>query len=179
MTIRLRRARPADAAALAAFAARTFVETYGNANRPADMAAHVAAAYGLTQQGQELSDPAYITLLIEDDSGLAGYAQLRRHAPPPCVPEDVPVELHRFYVDRGWQGRGLAQRLMASVHDAARELGGRSFWLSVWEHNPRAIAFYAKCGFRDVGDTDFFVGPDRQTDRVMVAELRQIDPHIT
>jgi diamine N-acetyltransferase len=45
-------------------------------------------------------------------------------------------------------------------------------WLSVWERNPRAIAFYGKCGFRMVGSKDFWVGSDRQTDHVMVLELR-------
>jgi hypothetical protein len=37
----------------------------------------------------------------------------------------------------------------------------------VWERNARAIAFYVKCGFRDVGSQPFLVGSDLQTDRVM------------
>jgi ribosomal protein S18 acetylase RimI-like enzyme len=60
---------------------------------------------------------------------------------------------------------------MSAVHEAAREFGGRHIWLSVWERNPRAIAFYTKVGFVDVGSTDFYVGPDRQTDRVLVAAV--------
>jgi ribosomal protein S18 acetylase RimI-like enzyme len=78
------------------------------------------------------------------------------------------VELARFYVDRPWHGRGVARELMDAARAAARNLGGRTFWLGVWEHNPRAIAFYAKCGFRDVGSHKFLVGSDLQTDRVMV-----------
>jgi RimJ/RimL family protein N-acetyltransferase len=62
------------------------------------------------------------------------------------------------------------------VHDAAHELGGRTLWLGVWERNPRAIAFYEKCGFRDVGSHDFWVGNDCQTDRIMVTELRRPEP---
>jgi ribosomal protein S18 acetylase RimI-like enzyme len=60
---------------------------------------------------------------------------------------------------------------MLAVHDAARELGGRHLWLGVWERNPRAIAFYAKSGFVDIGSHDFFVGADRQTDQVFVAPV--------
>ena len=70
-----------------------------------------------------------------------------------------------------WHGRGVAQRLMQHVREAARALGARDVWLSVWERNPRAIAFYAKCGFRDVGSKDFFVGQDRQRDHVMVMHV--------
>ena len=40
-------------------------------------------------------------------------------------------------------------------------------WLGVWERNARAIAFYAKWGFIDIGDHVFMLGSDRQTDRIM------------
>ena len=46
-------------------------------------------------------------------------------------------------------------------------------WLGVWEENARAIAFYRKCGFVDVGSIDFFVGSDRQTDRVLAVPLAE------
>jgi ribosomal protein S18 acetylase RimI-like enzyme len=61
--------------------------------------------------------------------------------------------------------------LMAEAHRAARELGGRHIWLGVWEHNPRGIAFYRKTGFVEVGTHDFYVGSDRQTDRVLVVPV--------
>ncbi|MBA3557734.1 MAG: GNAT family N-acetyltransferase [Gemmatimonadaceae bacterium] len=177
MNLRFRRAEPADAAALADFAARTFAETFGPDNRAADMEAHLAAAYGVAQQARELADPESITLVFEGDSGLAAFAQVRRHAPPSSGTVEATVELQRFYVDSPWHGRGLAQRLMTSVKESANELGGGKLWLTVWERNARAIAFYGKCGFYDVGATDFFVGTDRQTDRVMVVELGQIALH--
>ena len=176
VTFTIRRATPADAAALARFAARTFEETFGGDNDPAHLAEHLAHAYGEPQQQRELSDPDCLTLLIESGVELAGFAQVRRHAPPPCVTTSAPVELARFYVDRPWQGRGVAQRLMAAVGEAAAELCGSGIWLGVWERNPRAIAFYEKCGFQDAGSTDFYVGPDRQTDRVLVAEVQRLRP---
>jgi hypothetical protein len=43
----------------------------------------------------------------------------------------------------------------------------------VWERNPRAIAFYVKCGFVDVGSKAFYVGSDCQTDRVLVASTAE------
>jgi GNAT superfamily N-acetyltransferase len=87
------------------------------------------------------------------------------------VTGDAPVEIHRFYVDRPHHGTGLAQQLMAAARATAVEMGGRTLWLGVWERNPRAIAYYAKSGLRDVGSADFFVGPDRQTDRIMAGPL--------
>lgn len=168
----IRRAEPVDGPALAAFAARIFDETFGPDNKPEDMAAHLANRFGVRQQTEEILNPDVVTLLVEDGGRLVAYTQVTTiHAPPPCVTEEAPVEIGRFYVDRSWHGRGLAQRLMVAARDAARELGGRAVWLAVWEHNPRAIAFYEKQGFRDVGSQPFVLGSDLQTDRVMVAGL--------
>ena len=165
--VTIRRATVADAAVVAAFGAKTFDDTFAADNRPEDMAAHLATVFGVPQQTAELADTNYVTLLAYVGTALAAYAQVRRTAPPPCVEGREAVELHRFYVDAVWHGQGVAARLMAASVDAIGELGGRTVWLSVWEHNPRARGFYAKCGFRQTGTADFFVGPDRQTDHIL------------
>jgi GNAT superfamily N-acetyltransferase len=149
-----------------------FTETFGPDNRAEDVAAHVGRYFGPAQQTRELSDPDYVTLVMDGGDGIAAYAQVRRATPPPCVVTDAPVELYRFYVDRRWHGQGVAQRLMDAVHATAAEWGGRSLWLCVWERNPRAIAFCEKCGYRDVGRATFPLGSDLQIDRVLVAEGR-------
>jgi GNAT superfamily N-acetyltransferase len=167
----IRRGVAADASVLAAFAARTFAETFADTNTPEDMAAHLARSYGVPQQTAELSSPDAMTLLAERDGALVAYAQLRRGPAPACVADPDAIELHRFYVDRPAHGSGVASQLMAATRDAAAAFGARHLWLGVWEHNPRAIRFYAKHGFADVGSQDFVLGADRQTDRVMVAPV--------
>jgi len=169
--MRIRRGATADAPALAAFAARTFAETFGAFNARENLESHLANAYGISQQTRELLDSATVTLLAETEGTLVAYAQLRNVAPLPCVTQPDAVQLQRFYVDHPAHGRGIAQTLMAAVRDVAREQGGKHLWLTVWERNPRAIAFYAKCGFVDVGETVFYVGRDRQIDRVLVAPI--------
>ena len=46
-----------------------------------------------------------------------------------------------------------AQRLMQAVRDEARAVRASAVWLGVWEHNPRAIAFYRKEIFTLTGRT--------------------------
>jgi ribosomal protein S18 acetylase RimI-like enzyme len=84
--------------------------------------------------------------------------------------------LHRFYLVRSAQGKGIAAALMNAVREAGRELGGLNIWLGVWERNPRAIAFYVKSGFQRVGSHVFVVGSDPQTDFVFVGPLHAISP---
>ena len=168
MDITIRLAVSSDAENLAELAGRTFRDTFAADNRPEDIALHVAEAYGPLQQGRELSDPTIITLLVEAGGELVGYAQLRRGAAPTCVPDDVPIELSRFYVARDWHGHGIAQELMRRVDLEAQSGGARTLWLGVWERNERAKAFYRKCSFVDVGSHVFMVGTDAQTDRILV-----------
>ena len=167
----IRHGTVADAPALAAFAARTFQETFAHQNTEADMAAHLEKAYGITQQTAELSSPDVTTLLAHRDDTLGAFAQVRRIRPPEVVPDQDALELRRFYVDRPAQGTGLAQTLMAAVFETARAAGARHLWLGVFERNPRAIAFYRKCGFHDVGSQIFVLGSDPQRDRVMMATV--------
>ena len=119
----------------------------------------------------ELRDPGIVTLLAEDGRRLAGYSQLWEGEAPDCVLGASPIEIRRFYVDRAWQGRGIAQALMMATLEQAMARGARTVWLAVWERNLRAQAFYRKCGFDDCGAKEFVLGRDRQTDRVMVRAL--------
>jgi len=81
------------------------------------------------------------------------------------------IELRRFYIEGRWHGRGLAPALMEHVLRAAVARGAAVLWLGVWERNARAIRFYRKCRFLDVGSQVFVLGADPQTDRVMLRPL--------
>lgn len=166
----IRRAVPADAAILAGLARSTFYDTFAATNDATDMALHLERAYGVPQQSAEIGDPDIISLLVEENGEAVAYAQMRLHHAPDCVSGPAPIELWRFYVERRWHGKGVAQQLMERVKDEARQRA-KTLWLGVWEHNARARAFYEKCGFVDVGAHVFLFGTDPQTDRVMAVAL--------
>jgi GNAT superfamily N-acetyltransferase len=167
----IRTATVDDAPTLADFGERTFRDAFAADNRAEDIEAYVGATYSADRQRDDLADPARVTLLAEAEGRPIAYAQLREGVAPACVTGPAPIELLRFYVDRTWHGRGPARALMDGVIAAAAGRGARTLWLGVWDRNPRAIAFYEKCGFRDVGSQAFVLGTDRQTDRVMVRAL--------
>ena len=167
----IRAASAADAAVLADLARRTFYDTFASTNDATDMALYLAKAYGVDQQTRELEDRDITTLLVDEGGVAIAYAQLRAGHVPDCVTGPGPIELWRFYIDREWHGRGVAQQLMEAVRVEARRRKARTLWLGVWERNDRARAFYAKCGFAAAGTHIFLFGTDPQTDLVMVATL--------
>ena len=166
MSVVIRRATAADAAPLAELAAKIFFDTFADSTPPDDMTAFLASAYGEERQRREIEDPSIVTLVAEEE-GLIGYAQVQRGEAPSCVTGPSPVEVMRFYVEKTHHGRGVAHRLMAEVERVARQWQARTLWLGVWERNDRAMAFYAKYGFRQVGSKPFAVGTDVQTDLIL------------
>ncbi len=168
----IRRATTGDAPLLARVGAELFTAAFGAQNNPDDLNAHLAKTFSPAKQRDELADPDRATWIAEmPDGGPAGYAMLKRAATSVAVAANHPAEVERFYVASAFHGRGLAQALMAACVEQAREWGCDAVWLGVWELNPRAIAFYEKCGFRKAGRQHFMVGADRQQDFVMLRTL--------
>lgn len=166
----IRYAVPGDADALAALGAKTFRDTYAAFNTPENMALHIAAAFSPDLQRAEIQESSGF-ILVAQAPELIGYAQVTREIVPPAVGDTRALEIKRFYVDRAWHGLGVAQRLMNATFAAAAQHGAATIWLSVWDQNPRAIAFYRKVGFTDAGLIPFRLGTEMQTDFLMVKAL--------
>lgn len=172
--VAIRRAAAADAVPLAALAESTFRETFAAENSLQDMDLHCAQNFGAEIQGREIVDPQSITFLAEVDDTLVGFAQLRLAQSSSHISGTRPCELHRIYVSGQWHGRGVAQKLMRAVVEAAAREDSDCVWLGVWERNPKAIAFYRKRGFRVVGDHTFMLGRDQQRDLILAAQVNEL-----
>jgi len=166
-SILIRTARPEDNELLARLGAQTFSGTFGPDNTAEDMAAYLAQAFGPEKQAAELADPATAFLIAEIEEEAVGYARLREGSAPDCIPAGRPIEIVRFYAVASWIGRGVGAALMASCLEHARQRGCGTLWLDVWERNSRAIAFYRRWGFTEVGTQAFVLGADVQHDLLM------------
>jgi diamine N-acetyltransferase len=167
----IRRATRADAARLAAFAERIFVETFGHAVPPDDLAVHLGKSYGPEQQAREIDDPGIVTLVGEMDGEIRAYAQVRQAEPPACVPAVPALQLWRIYVDTPLHGTGVAQQILDEAKSAAAARGASVLWLTMWAQNHRARVFYERSGFHDAGTHPFVLGSRVETDRVFVTRL--------
>jgi diamine N-acetyltransferase len=163
MSVQIRPATAGDATALSAFAAETFHVTYAAFNTAENMVAYTDATFSPERQRTEIEDPSGFVLLAVDGADIVGYAHI--------APGHGALEIKRFYVAPTRHGRGVAQVLMDAVVRTATARGAGALWLSVWEQNPRAIAFYRKVGFAEAGVTTFELGSETQRDLLMVRHL--------
>ncbi len=167
----LRPTSPADAPSLAVLAERTFRTAFGARNSPENMDLHCAKVFGSEIQEREILDQGLVTTVAEADGGMIGFSQLRLLNAHASVAAERLAELNRIYVDAGWHGRGVGRDLMQHAIDTAAREGCDCLWLGVWEHNPKAMAFYRRFGLEVVGTNAFMLGQDRQRDLVMAIRL--------
>ena len=167
----LRPAFPADALALAVLAERTFRDAFGARNSPGNLDQHCAKVFGSEIQQREIEDCGLVTTIAETDGRMVGFSQLRLQHAHAGVAAKRPAELNRIYVVAEWHGRGVARDLMHHALDTAARAGCDWLWLGVWEHNPKAMAFYRKFGLEIVGSHAFMLGQEPQRYLVMAVRL--------
>jgi diamine N-acetyltransferase len=167
----LRAATVLDVPALADLGQRTFRATYAAETRPEDMDAFLDGAYRPEDLAADLADPRHRWMVAEVEGQLAGFANLVAGDCHDSIVARSPVLLGNLYLDRSAQGIGLGSALMTRLLETARGEGHDVIWLGVWEKNPKAIAFYRRWGFFEVGSVPFTFGNERQRDLVMARSL--------
>ena len=176
MTVALRRATLGDAPSLAVLAERTFRDSFSARNSPDNMDLHCARHFSPEIQAREIADRGLVTTLALEAGQFVGFSQMTLEKPHPHVAAKRPAELNRIYVVAALHGKGVAQALMQEALANAAAAGADCLWLGVWEHNPKAVAFYRKFGFEIVGSHPFMLGDERQRDLVMSIKLGE--PHV-
>ncbi|MDR7298126.1 ribosomal protein S18 acetylase RimI-like enzyme [Pelomonas aquatica] len=171
MPLTIRQATPEDAALLASFATRAFTDTYRGLDDPQEIADYVAEHFTPEVVAGVIEDPACATLLAWVGEQLAGYAIVRAEPAPGCVAGPAPLQLWRLYLGEGFIGLGLGSQLMAAVHAEARKRGAQTLWLGVYDRNLRAVAFYKRFGFVQVGGKEFLFGGRTYLDPIYAAPV--------
>jgi ribosomal protein S18 acetylase RimI-like enzyme len=169
----IRIATAADVEMLTELAWRTFHDAFAPMNSPENLEAYMKSNFSRQIISEQLADPRATFLIAEIEATPVAFAKLYKGDIPACVEGVAPIELERFYVDRQFHGKGVAQTLMEACFDSARESGHKTVYLGVWENNHRAIAFYRKCGFEVVGSHVFQMGDEAQNDFLMERSLQE------
>jgi diamine N-acetyltransferase len=167
LPVSIRYATAADVALVADISRRTFYDTFAVYNTPEDMDLFMKEQFADHQVAAELADPSNTFLLAFTGDELAGYACLRESANPEVLGDIPAVEIGRLYASQQTIGKGIGSTLMQQCIDIARQKQKTAIWLGVWEKNERAIAFYTRWGFERIGDHEFVLGTDVQTDWLM------------
>ena len=149
---------------------KTFSDTFAAMNTAENIKSYLEKTFNVDQVRKELNDPRSTFILLYDGEKVAGYAKLKEDNDLEHVGK---LEIERIYAGKEYIGKKVGKTLMQSCLDIAHSKNYGIVWLGVWEHNPRAIAFYERWGFKNVGAHPFQLGDDLQTDLIMEKKINE------
>jgi len=165
--MKIRYGNESDAALLAEIGARTFYDTYVGSTNHENLELSIRESYSPKIQLEELSDSSSIFLIAEVEGSIAGYAKLTVNIKNEFLTGKKPLKISRIYLLQEYIGRGLGKILMAQALYEAKQRGCDTVWLGVWEKNQKAIGFYKKLGFKEIGSYPFNFGHEVHNDLMM------------
>lgn len=171
-TVSLRRATLDDAAMLGVVGTATFLEAYTWALPGADIVDFCLQNHTTEAYARYLAKPnTRITLAVTGDDAPVGYAMICEPDLPGFDLKPADTELKRIYLFSRYRPGGNGQRLLDAAFADAREMGCQRMLLGTNAGNARAIAFYRRNGFNEVGTRTFVVGVQHCCDVIFGREL--------
>ena len=162
----------ADLSQLQLIGRSTFAETFADGNTVENMERYLREEFTDEKLTAELTNAESRFYFAETEQQVIGYLKVNLGRAQTELRDERAVEIERVYVLNAFHGQGVGQALYAKGLALAKEACAPYLWLGVWEHNPRAIAFYRKNGFVEFDQHLFTLGSDEQTDILMRLELR-------
>ena len=162
----IRTAAQGDAARVAVLTAQVWTHTYATDGISEDIAAYVLCELNADRYRAAIDDPSTLLLVAECGSCLVGFAVVKIGSVcnVDCVTD---TELKTLYVQEHFTGQGIGRLLLQAAQTQSRQRGSVALWLSVNATNDRAMAFYARLGYRKIGTSYFVLGNARYENHVL------------
>jgi len=157
----IRRATSKDAEIISLLARITFDDTFGHLYRDRkDLLDYFERTFSVPKLRASLlkNNNAYWLAFIDDFP--VGYAKLKLRSITSYLQEEEISQLQKIYVLKDFFSQNVGRLLQDKVIEKATETGSKELWLSVLYTNDRAVRFYKKSGFREIGDHHFTIGKE-------------------
>lgn len=108
----------------------------------------------------ELADTNNIYSIITYNGVPAGFSKIVFNAPHAAIERNNSTKLDRIYLLKEFQGAKLGYELLLHNIKLSKENGQSAIWLFTWVGNKKAIDFYTRAGFTNIGDHNFHVAQE-------------------
>ena len=166
--------RPADAEdalCISMLGTQVFLDTYAREGMRPDLAREVLEHFALSKMEALLQDPPTAFILAESAGHLVGFVLVTHGARHELVPQESTSAIDRLYVHERFTAKGIGKALLQRAEALAASRGADALWLAAWTGNARAIGFYPKQGYADVGATDYVFENEHYENRVYAKVL--------
>ena len=157
--LEIRKAQVEDAPYIALLGRITFTETFGHLYRyKEDLMDYFDRTFSVEKMAKGLQKSENVFWIAFVDQLPVGYAKLKLHSKSAFLDSENVCQLQKIYVLKDFLSNKVGLQLQHELLTEAHRSQFEHIWLSVLHSNERAINFYAKNGFREIGKHDFQIG---------------------
>jgi len=156
--IRIKTAKEESTEVLALLGRITYAESHGHfIDNKNDLSKYIDAAFSVSKTEQDINNSKNFFYIIYVNDLPVGYAKLVLNAIHKSVASQNNCRLERIYILNDFIPMKIGQQFLTFLEEKAKELQLDTMWLSVYIKNNRAIKFYQKNEFKNVGELNFSV----------------------
>ena len=160
-----------DLEIIRSIAIKTFVESFADENSKENMELYIENNLSISKLKAEFEDPDAMFFLAYFEAEAVAYLKLNLGEEQTLSFGPKSIEIERIYVLYSFQHRQIGKELLDKTIEIAKVHSKSHICLGVWEKNQKAISFYKKHGFREIGQHIFMLGNDAQNDLLMQLDL--------
>lgn len=159
--IEIRLANKDDSKFIALLGRVTFTETFGHFfSDKQDLLDYYNSTFSVDKIENSFSKPNNVYWIAFVDRLPVGYAKLKLNSQSEFMSERNVCQLQKIYVLKDFLSMKIGFELQNLLLNKAIEKKISKIWLSVLKSNERAINFYLKNGYMEIGNHDFQIGKE-------------------
>ena len=169
-TIHYRKAQVEDSKKLSILYKQVYIQTYGVEGVSDEFANFITKQFAVERIENTIRKNPDCVIVAVYNNNLVGVCEIEFAKKSP-VEDVIAPELNKLYILEWFCGMGIGENLLGFAENIAREAGEKQMWLWVLESNLRAINFYAKHHYAEIGNASFQMETNRYENKVMLKKL--------
>ena len=171
-TQKIKLATANDAELLALLGRVTFRESHGDyIEDKTNLNDYLDTSFSFETTQKQVNDSNNIYFIIYKNNFPVGYSKLVLDATSPFIPNKRSCRLERIYVLDEFISQKFGIDLLNKTIEKAQELNFEVIWLSVYIKNTKAINFYLKNNFEEVGSISFKISKQGYENPILAKKL--------
>nr|WP_321234972.1 GNAT family N-acetyltransferase [uncultured Psychroserpens sp.] len=156
--IKIKTAKKADTEVLALLGRLTWAESHGHyIEDKNNLLNYLDENFSVSKTKQNIKNTKNHFYIIYADDFPVGYAKIIVNEKQESVTSQNNCRLERIFILDDFIPLKIGKQLLTYVEEQAKALQLDTMWLSVYIKNKRAIRFYEKNEFKNVGELNFIV----------------------
>lgn len=163
-------AEPSDSKLLSVLFKTVYIDTYGKEGVTDEFANFIEKQFSPNKIEEDILGSNCEILVAKFKNNPVGILQIEYKNRCPIGNSIIP-EINKLYVLQHFFGQGIGQKLMTVSETKITKKDYKQVWLWVLESNHRAVDFYNKQGYDNIGTADFQMETNNYKNIVMKKKL--------